>query len=337
MNEKICGIYQILNTSNGKCYIGSSVNIKTRWKNHVSALRKNKSQNIKLQNAWNKHGEMAFEFNIIEIVYGDKECLYKREQHYIDLYDSARRGYNILAAAGSSLGYKHTEETRIKLSESHKGIKLSDETKKKLSEAKKGENHHQYGKSPSAETLVKKSVSMTRVWNAKRAAGERHPMYGRHHTEETKSKLSESAKNRYLEYGVSAETREKISKAISGENHPMYGKHHSEESREKMSESKKGTVLSPETCAKLSELRKRENLSEETLRKMSESATGRKLGAESRAKISKANTGKVRTPEARAKMSEVHKRENLSPEKRARLSEAAKKREERKRLAKTIT
>ena len=30
----ICGIYKITNQTNGKCYIGQSVNIKRRWRSH---------------------------------------------------------------------------------------------------------------------------------------------------------------------------------------------------------------------------------------------------------------------------------------------------------------
>lgn len=31
-----CGIYKITNKNNGKCYIGQSVDIFTRWKKHLS-------------------------------------------------------------------------------------------------------------------------------------------------------------------------------------------------------------------------------------------------------------------------------------------------------------
>jgi len=66
-------------------------------------------------------------------------------------------------------GKHHTEETKRKLSESHKGKKISEETKKKLSEANKGENNPMYGKHHSIET--KNKISNLRK-------GEKNPMYG---------------------------------------------------------------------------------------------------------------------------------------------------------------
>jgi len=67
--------------------------------------------------------------------------------------------YNFLSIAGSSLGYKHTEKTRAK-----------------LSDANKGENNPMFGKSHTPETLVKISASMT----------------GKTHSEDTRAKISEA-------------------------------------------------------------------------------------------------------------------------------------------------
>lgn len=53
-----------------------------------------------------------------------------------------------------SIGRHHSEETRRKMSESHKGKILSEETKRKLSEANKGNTYHK-GKKHSEETRIK--------------------------------------------------------------------------------------------------------------------------------------------------------------------------------------
>lgn len=61
------GIYKIENTINSKVYVGSSNNIKVRWRKHKALLRHNKHPNQHLQNAWNKYGEDMFIFSVIEL------------------------------------------------------------------------------------------------------------------------------------------------------------------------------------------------------------------------------------------------------------------------------
>jgi group I intron endonuclease len=77
-----CGIYQIVCIPTGKVYVGSSVNIHSRWTCHRRELRRDKSPCWRLQRAWTKYGEDAFHFSILEEC-GDKER-FVREQHHID-------------------------------------------------------------------------------------------------------------------------------------------------------------------------------------------------------------------------------------------------------------
>jgi group I intron endonuclease len=51
-----------------------------------------------------------FSLEILE--YCKPEDAIKREQYYLDFF---KPEYNILKKAGSTLGYKHTEETRLKM------------------------------------------------------------------------------------------------------------------------------------------------------------------------------------------------------------------------------
>lgn len=78
------GVYQIYNTVNGKRYIGSSIHIEQRFKEHLRNLRANKHVNAHLQSAWNKYGEHSFVFEEVELCEPD-QCL-KIEQEYIDYY-----------------------------------------------------------------------------------------------------------------------------------------------------------------------------------------------------------------------------------------------------------
>lgn len=62
------------------------------------------------------------------------------------------------------------------------GFTVSEETRKRLSESHKGENNPNYGKK--------------RPDLSKRFAGKNNPFYGKHHSEETKKKISNSKKGK---------------------------------------------------------------------------------------------------------------------------------------------
>lgn len=111
------GIYEILNKTNDKRYIGSSKDIETRFKVHLSLLKCNKHFNKHLQSAWNKYGEEAFEFNATELC--EQEELFIREKHYIDTLDvlDHNNGYNVCPnPATSTAGTTWSQESKDKLS-----------------------------------------------------------------------------------------------------------------------------------------------------------------------------------------------------------------------------
>jgi group I intron endonuclease len=58
-----------------------------------------------------KHGLSNFKLEILE--YCEKEKVVSREQYYLDLLKPEK---NILPTAGSSFGFKHTEESLTKMS-----------------------------------------------------------------------------------------------------------------------------------------------------------------------------------------------------------------------------
>lgn len=240
------GIYEIRNQTNGKRYVGSAVNIRRRWQQHLRHLRHGRHSNRHLQRAFEKYGEPAFAFSVLEHI-EDTAQLILHEQHFLDTLSPE---YNISPTAGSPLGIQRTEETRARVSAVHKGIKLSEahcraigeaskgrspspETRTKLSEALRGERGFWYGKHLSKETRKKLSAAHK---------GQRSSFLGKHHSEATKRKLSEAfSGERHPNFGkhLSEETRGKISEAQKGERGNMYGKHHSEETKRKMSEAQK--------------------------------------------------------------------------------------------------
>lgn len=136
---KKLGIYSIINLINGKNYVGSSNDLDKRKNSHFNKLKRGKHENKKLQNSFNKYGEEVFYFQILEEC-ERSELLYNENKWFLLLNPE----FNILPIAGSPLGSKRTEETKLKISNSTKGIKkkpMSEETKIKLSLSVKGFIH----------------------------------------------------------------------------------------------------------------------------------------------------------------------------------------------------
>lgn len=117
--EKISGIYCIENIINHKKYVGKSNNIYKRWQDEKLGLKKQYFHNIHLQRSWNKYGEDAFKFYIIEIC--DESLLPEREQFWIAKLDTYYNGYNQTLGGEGSLGAICSDEKRRKLREAHFG------------------------------------------------------------------------------------------------------------------------------------------------------------------------------------------------------------------------
>ena len=150
------GIYKIECCINHKVYIGQSIKIEKRWKDHIFDLVNNKHCNTHLQNAWNKYGSNMFKFDIVELC--SKNELNDKETYWKRYYDKVSGTYNI----------GHTGNIKT----------MSDEQKLKIKE-------YNLGKKQSKETIEKRRQKLLG-----------HPCYtlGRKHTEEEKIKISESVK-----------------------------------------------------------------------------------------------------------------------------------------------
>lgn len=164
------GIYCIKNKINNKVYIGKTMTkFQKRWFHHRSLLRAGTHNNKHLQKSWDKYGEENFEFIMLESFdiklrneENDKvlnDILFKMEKLYIKIYNSYENGYNETTGGEgccgivisdehkrniakknriNMLGRKHTEETKKKMSESHKGYIKTEEHRRHLSESLKG-------------------------------------------------------------------------------------------------------------------------------------------------------------------------------------------------------
>lgn len=162
---KTSGIYKIVNKIDGKCYVGSSVDIlgttytNGRFYVHKRLLRLGKHHSIHLQRAYDIHGIDTFDFVIVEQVHPDD--LMRTEQKYLN---EARKNPSMYYNCSYDSG-------RITMTpEIVEKIKISNQI-------------YQSKKIWTAEDRAKMSRK-----------GEKHPMYGKKHTDESKRKNSESNK-----------------------------------------------------------------------------------------------------------------------------------------------
>lgn len=131
---KQSGVYAIRNSTNGKCYFGSTIDWPRRRTRHRYELRRGVHHCEHLQRAWNKYGESAFEFTFIQAV--EPSGLVCAEQK---LFDENPDRYNRgTSAALPWLGKKHTAASRCKMRERQLGKKHSEETKEKVRQANIG-------------------------------------------------------------------------------------------------------------------------------------------------------------------------------------------------------
>lgn len=228
-NKKLGGIYQIRQLSTGKKYIGSGTNLSRRLSRHRSELNCNRHANHHLQNAWVKHGEADFLFEVLEIVdiSEGKQRLIEREQWYLDNCVAWKFDFNIAPTAYSPAGIPPTDETLEKIrkavtgrkiSESgrqslrdswsrrkEQGFQVSEEARKNQSAARKGKKYQ-----PLSEEAKQ---NLRDGWQRRREQGlKKAPV-----TDETKRRMSK-AQQRRKEQGwkappISEETRKKKSES----------------------------------------------------------------------------------------------------------------------------
>lgn len=186
--KRIVGIYGLRNKVTGKWYIGQSWNIYDRWKEAYQYLGCKNQR--KIYNSLKKYGYDSFEKRIIEICseHISQEMLNLKESIWINHFNSLSNGYNL--RMGGSNG-KLSQESKIKMSISHKGIPLSKKHKDNMVAAKQV---------TSPET--RKKMSLAHIGKKRAPFSEEHRkklsewQIGRVFTKEHRQKLSEKSKGR---------------------------------------------------------------------------------------------------------------------------------------------
>ena len=135
---KIIGIYRIINTITGDSYIGSSKDIKERWRNHKKPSTWKNFPNNPMYIDMRKYGVDKFEFQILSEVEVDK--LKEMEQQFIE---TLKPTYNNRNAKGCDTErYKErNKERKREYRKTHR-----DELNKYQKEYRKSNKFKQYQK-----------------------------------------------------------------------------------------------------------------------------------------------------------------------------------------------
>jgi group I intron endonuclease len=164
--EKKSGIYYFINLINGHCYVGNSTNLAKRMRNYLntSYLISKTNVNMPINKSLIKYGYDKFSLIIIE--YSDLDVLFDRDTFWILKLNPY---YKILKYGSYSIGFKHSEATKIFLAELAKKRTHSEETKQTVSASLKGEFNPFYGKNHSLDSLSKiiasKSLGEVYIYN----------------------------------------------------------------------------------------------------------------------------------------------------------------------------
>jgi len=160
-------IYLRTNLVNGKQYVGQATDFKRReyqWKNISTPYAGDY-----INKAREKYGIENWKVEVLKECEAIDELNYW-EKYYIETLNTKRPyGYNLNDGGKGQVGFKHSEESKDKMSKSQmgkrKGIHRTEEVKKKISEATKG---------------IRRSLGMT----------------GHKHSNESKKKMAESKKGK---------------------------------------------------------------------------------------------------------------------------------------------
>lgn len=223
MTDDVCGIYLITNKNTGQMYVGQSIDIHRRFRDHRCAKGLGHSR---IDNAINKYGAENFSFEIIMTIENDTKQLNDAEREWISILNTYEDDFHYNLTPGGDFNPSKVPEIAAKISKANSGknhpmygkrgkecprfgCKHTPETKAKISKAISGENN------PMKNPEVRAKIS-----------GENNPMKN----PETAAKVSEARKG--IEF--SEEHRRKLSASHTG-------KKHSEKTKQKMSHTKNTT------------------------------------------------------------------------------------------------
>lgn len=192
--KKVQGIYRIINTKTGFCYIGSTTDIRKRFATHKNQLCKNIHHNSLLQNEYNEFGKCVFDYEVVIIVKNKKYL--KMLEH--TLINRTSKTYNIGKFNNDNLSENPNKKEIIKkISKGvQKTLKHMTEDERKEKWSKSGHKNPNW-KGGKILCPICKKVFVSRHNKLgcvdcyrKNREGKNNPFYGKTHSKETRKKIS---------------------------------------------------------------------------------------------------------------------------------------------------
>lgn len=219
--KNVRGIYKVTNKINGKVYIGQSVDVGKRWRQHMTA-----KDDIYFHKAIQKYGVENFEWEVIEQC--KKKDLDEREIYWIEYYDSFNKGYNCTKGGdGVSGGEDHPRWKG--------GISLDPEYSKQYYQANK-EQKKQYSKQHYKQYY---EANKEKVKEYKEANKEKKKEYDKQYREANKEKRKEKAKEYYEVNKDKMKEKQKEYREANKEKKKEYNRQYREANKEKAKEKRR--------------------------------------------------------------------------------------------------
>lgn len=154
-------VYKITNKLNLKVYIGKASDALKRFRVHIKIAKGGKEKYPRKFHAIHaaivKYGLENFTFEILHETLTEQDAFNLESKEIMLLKTNNLPTYNLSNGGEGNSGWKHTKESRKKMSLARKGKSFSNEHKKALSEAQSGSNHSQFGKHQSIKWREGKS------------------------------------------------------------------------------------------------------------------------------------------------------------------------------------
>ena len=150
-------IYAIVLNSTDDAYVGRTTNVRARFADHRSRLKKGNHGNLDLQTAWNLYGSSSFDFTVLEGGVSEDQCVAAEARHV-----DQRGSFNLMRPLSDHSAFTHGPSSRLAMGKTIKawyaaGSEASDAQREVLRVAQLA-----YIQSPEGREMARQNA--TRRW-----------------------------------------------------------------------------------------------------------------------------------------------------------------------------